>query len=82
MEWIERLNKAINYIEEHITEEPDYDQVARIACCSTYHFQRMFAYMADVSLSEYIRRRRMSLAAAELQAPVLHSRCRNWSVAL
>lgn len=60
MEWIERLNKAIKYIEEHITEEIDYDQTAAVACCSTYHFQRMFAYMANVSLSEYIRRRRMT----------------------
>ncbi|NMS89343.1 AraC family transcriptional regulator [Clostridioides difficile] len=67
MEWIERLNKAINYIEENIAKEIEYEQVAKIACCSTYHFQRMFAYMADVPLSEYIRRRRMSLAAVELQ---------------
>lgn len=68
MEWIERLNKAINYIEEHITEEIDYEQVAKVACCSAYHFQRMFAYMANVPLSEYIRRRRMSLAAVDLQS--------------
>lgn len=67
MDWIERLNSAINYIEAHITEEVDYDQMARIACCSTYHFQRMFAYMAGVPLSEYIRRRKMSLAAVDLQ---------------
>jgi Uncharacterized protein conserved in bacteria len=67
MEWIERLNKAINYIEEHLTEEVDYEQLGHIACCSSYHFQRMFAYMANVPLSEYIRRRRMSLAAVDLQ---------------
>ncbi len=68
MEWIERLNAAVNYLEEHLTEAIDYDKVAQIACCSTYHFQRMFAYMASVSLSEYIRRRRMSLAAVDLQS--------------
>ena len=67
MEWINRLNKAINYIEEHITEKIHYEQLAKIACCSTYHFQRMFSYMANIPLSEYIRRRRMSLAAVELQ---------------
>ncbi len=67
MKWIERLNNAINYLEEHLTEEIDYDQTAAIACCSTYHFQRMFAYMANVPLSEYIRRRRMTLAAVDLQ---------------
>jgi AraC family transcriptional regulator len=67
MEWIERLNGAMNYIEEHITEEISYDQVAKIACCSSYHFQRMFSYMANIPLSEYIRRRRMSLAAVDLR---------------
>ena len=67
MEWIERLNGAVDYIEEHLTEDIDYEQVARAACCSSYHFQRMFSYMASVSLGEYIRRRRMSLAAADLQ---------------
>ncbi len=66
MEWIERLNKAINYMEEHLTEERDLEEIAKIACCSTYHFQRMFTYMANVTLSEYMRRRRMSLAAVEL----------------
>lgn len=67
MEWIERLNHAIDYIEEHLTEEIEYEQLGRIACCSAYHFQRMFTYMAGVPLSEYIRRRKMSLAAVDLQ---------------
>ena len=68
MEWIERLNEAITYIEEHLTEEIDYERLGKIACCSSYHFQRMFTYMAGVPLSEYIRRRRMSLAAVDLQS--------------
>ncbi len=68
MEWIDRLNNAISYIEENLTETVDYEQLGRIACCSAYHFQRMFAYMAGVPLSEYIRRRRMSLAAVDLQS--------------
>ncbi len=67
MEWIDRLNSAIEYIEEHLTDEMDYEQLGRIACCSAYHFQRMFTYMAGVPLSEYIRRRKMSLAAVDLQ---------------
>ena len=66
MEWIKRLNQAVSYIEEHLSEEIDYEELAKIACCSTYHFQRMFSYIADVPLSEYIRRRRMSMAAADL----------------
>ena len=68
MEWIERLNKAIIFMEEHITEEIDYEQVARVSGCSSYHFQRMFTYLSNVPLSEYIRRRRMSLAVADLQS--------------
>lgn len=67
MEWIERLNKAIGYIEDNLTEKVDYEELARIACCSSYHFQRMFSYMAGMPLSEYIRKRKMSLAAVDLQ---------------
>lgn len=67
MEWIERLNRAISYIEEHLTDEIDYGQLGRIACCSAYHFQRMFSYMAGMPLAEYIRKRKMSLAAVDLQ---------------
>jgi AraC family transcriptional regulator len=68
MEWIERLNQAIEYIEEHLTDEIDYDELGKIACCSSYHFQRMFAYMAGLPLSEYIRKRKMSLAVVDLLA--------------
>lgn len=68
MEWVERLNQSMNYIEEHLTQEPDYQQLAQIACCSGYHYQRMFTYMAGITLAEYIRRRKMSLAAVDLQS--------------
>lgn len=67
MEWIERFNSVINYIEENITQQIDYEEIAKIACCSSYHFQRMFTYMAGIPLSEYIRKRKMSLAAVDLQ---------------
>ena len=68
MDWIERLNHAVAYIEENLTEELDYERLGELACCSPYHFQRMFGYLAGMPLSEYVRRRRMSRAAAELQA--------------
>lgn len=68
MEWIERLNKSIAYIEENLSGEIDYAVLGRLACCSPYHYQRMFGYMAGMSLSEYIRRRRMSRAAVDLQS--------------
>lgn len=67
MEWVARMNEAIRYIEDHLTDEIEYSEAARIACCSVYHFQRMFSYMAEVPLSEYIRRRRLTRAAFELQ---------------
>ena len=67
MKWIDRLNRAVEYLEEHL-EAPELREAAKIACCSPYHFQRMFTLLAEVPLSEYIRRRRMSRAAADLQS--------------
>jgi len=61
------MNNALSYIESHLAEEISYDHVAQIACCSTHHFQRMFSFITGVPLSEYIRRRRLTLAALELQ---------------
>jgi AraC family transcriptional regulator len=67
MEWISKLNEALTYIEDNLDNEISYDKAAQIACCSTFHFQRMFSYIAEVPLSEYIRRRRITLAAFDLQ---------------
>ncbi len=67
MDWLERLNQAINYMEDNLSEEISYDHAAQIACCSTFHFQRMFSYIAGIPLGEYIRRRRMTEAAFDLQ---------------
>ena len=67
MEWLNNLSKAIEYIENHLDQEISFDEAARIACCSTYYFQRIFSYVAGISLAEYIRRRRMTQAAFELQ---------------
>ena len=67
MEWLKKLGAAIDYIEENLDKEISYDEAARIACCSTYYFQRIFSYVSGVSLSEYIRRRKMTQAAFELQ---------------
>lgn len=67
MDWLENLNKSLEYVENHLTDELSIDEAARIAHCSTYHYQRMFSYIADVTLGEYIRRRRMSLAVVDLK---------------
>lgn len=68
MEWVKRLNQSLKYIEEHLTDEINYEQLGRIACCSAYHYQRIFTYMAGITLAEYIRRRKMSVAAADLRS--------------
>jgi len=67
MEWLSCLNEAVNYLEEHLEDEIDLERVAQIACCSSFHFQRMFSYLADLPLSEYIRRRKMTRAVFDLQ---------------
>ena len=67
MEWLKRLNAAIDYIESNLDNDISYDEAARIACCSSVYFQRIFSYVSGISLSEYIRRRRMTQAAFELQ---------------
>ncbi|MHB1394879.1 MAG: AraC family transcriptional regulator [Clostridia bacterium] len=66
MDSLEKMNGALNYIEENLTDEIDFKEVARLALCSEYHFKRMFSFLAGVTLSEYIRRRRLTLAAFEL----------------
>ena len=68
MEWLKRLNKAIDYIEDNLCGTVSIEEAARIACCSVYHFQRMFSYISEVPLAEYIRRRRMTAAAFETQS--------------
>lgn len=66
MDWIDGIQKAIDYIEEHITEEIDYGEVAKVAYSSKFHFQRVFGIMCGITLGDYIRRRRLTLAAGEL----------------
>ncbi len=67
MDALKRLNLAMRYMEEHLTEEIDVQKAASIACCSEYHLKRMFSFLAGFPLSEYIRCRRLSLAALALQ---------------
>jgi len=67
MEWINNMNDAIDYIEHHITDEIDYNIIAQKASCSVYNFQRLFSFILNMPLSEYIRYRRLTLAAIEIQ---------------
>ncbi len=68
MEWLENMNRALNFLEDNLQGRTDYGKIACMARCSVYHFQRMFTFMTDITLSEYIRRRKMTLAAFELQS--------------
>lgn len=66
MEWIERLNKALNYVEKNLKEELDLEAIAAQANSSSFHFQRMFSMLSGITLAEYIRRRRLTLAAGDI----------------
>jgi len=67
MDLLRNMNRALHYIEENLTNDIDFREVARLALCSEYHFKRMFSFLAGITLSEYIRRRRLTLAAFELK---------------
>ncbi|PEB78369.1 AraC family transcriptional regulator [Bacillus cereus] len=67
MDSLKNMNAAMQYIEDNLTHEIDFKEVAKIAFCSEYHFKRMFSFLAGISLSEYIRCRRLTLAAFELK---------------
>lgn len=66
MDWISGIQRAINYIEENLTEELDYGEVSRQSFSSEFHFQRVFSLLSGYTLGEYIRNRRLTLAGAEL----------------
>ncbi|MFD6512201.1 helix-turn-helix domain-containing protein [Rhodococcus sp. NPDC060176] len=63
---IDGLNRALEYIEDNLSGEIDTVEMARLATTSEYHFRRMFSALAGIPVSEYIRRRRLTLAGAEL----------------
>ncbi|MFO7401272.1 MAG: AraC family transcriptional regulator [Actinomycetales bacterium] len=65
---LERLNRAVDYIERHLDQRIDGAELARITLMSEYHFRRLFSALAGIPLSEYIRRRRLTLAGAEVLA--------------
>jgi len=67
MDWLTRMNAALAYVEENLDGEINPAVLTKLACCSSYNFHRIFSYITDISLAEYIRRRRLTLAALELQ---------------
>lgn len=67
MDTLKQFNLAMRYIEDHLDDDLDYGQMARLAGCTEYHFRRVFATLSGLSLSEYVRRRRLSQAALALR---------------
>jgi len=67
MDLLDRMNRAIDYVEQDITSELNLPKLAQITHCSTYNFQRMFSMVTGISITEYVRRRRLTLAALDLQ---------------
>lgn len=65
---LERLNEAMEYVEHRLDGHIDVAEAARIAMTSEYHLRRMFSALAGIPLSEYIRRRRLTVAGAEVLA--------------
>lgn len=66
MDSLKNMNDALGYVEKNLTNKIEAREVAKRALCSEYHFKRIFSFLAGVTLSEYIRKRRLTLAAFEL----------------
>ncbi|MCM3629709.1 hypothetical protein M3194_20420 [Paenibacillus glycanilyticus] len=63
MDWLQRMNLAIDYIEDRLEDDIEYEQLAKIALCSVYQFQPMFSFVLGIPLSEYIRRRWLGIVS-------------------
>lgn len=67
MDLLFQLNRAMTYIEEHLCDDISLTDISSATTYSEYHFGRLFYYIAEVPLSEYVRKRKLSLAAMDLQ---------------
>ena len=66
MDWIKGIQASLDYIEQHLTSELSPDEIAKSVYISPFHFQRVFSLLSGMSVGEYIRARRMSLAGQAL----------------
>jgi len=67
MDWQTKMNNVLDYIEKNLIDEIKLETIAKIAGCSVWEFQRLFSFVAHISLGEYIRGRKLDLAAREIQ---------------
>ena len=73
MEWLERMREALDYIEANLDSEINFNEAAKKAFCSVFHFHRIFSILTGVTAVEYVRRRRLTLAAQKLM-------CEDWKI--
>lgn len=64
--WIEGFQESIDFMEQNLTEELDIEDIAAKAALSSFYYQRIFGALCGMTVGEYIRARRMTLAAQEL----------------
>jgi len=64
--WVESIQKAIEYMEDHLLEDMQMEDIAKVANVSVFHFQRIFTVLTDSSIGEYLKRRRLTLAGQDL----------------
>lgn len=67
MNWQKRMNQAMEYIENNLSNKINYYIAAQFMNCSEWEFRRIFSFLAQIPLSEYIRRRRLTVAALDIQ---------------
>lgn len=66
VDWLKRMNAAIDLMEQKMDETLDIEEIAKVAYSSPFHFQRMFHMLTGMTISEYTRKRKLTLAAHEL----------------
>ncbi len=67
MDWQKQMNRAMEYIENNLSEKPDYNTAAQFMNCSEWEFRRIFSFLTQIPVSEYIRRRRLTVAVSDIQ---------------
>lgn len=68
MAMVESLQRAIDYMEEHLLDPITIEEISKQANISSFHYQRTFLILTDVTVGEYLRRRRLTMAAQELSS--------------
>ncbi|HFD6749688.1 TPA: hypothetical protein ACF3QW_001710 [Enterococcus faecium] len=70
MKWIENISQVLEYIEKNLEGTINLDELAEVANCSVGHIQKVFFYLTDMTLSEYIRQRKMTRAGFDLKQKI------------